>query len=186
MITIVGVGALGSHVALALRGMELRVIDFDTVEQKNILAQFHTKMTLRRNKAQALAQTFHALFGIIVEAIPYRLNPGNAVELLADSQLVLDCTDNLETRKIISMVVRAKNIPCLHGATSADGTFARIVWDELFVPDQETGDGATCEDGRHLPFFVHIASQMAIQAQQFLNGKPKSNYQVTPYHKLQL
>ena len=60
MITIIGAGALGSHVALLLRNMKqgLTVCDFDRIETKNLQAQFHGKMGLGMNKAVSLGRTF--------------------------------------------------------------------------------------------------------------------------------
>ncbi len=52
-VTIVGVGALGSHAALLLRNeADLKLIDFDKVDAKNTLAQFHARQSIGRNKAE--------------------------------------------------------------------------------------------------------------------------------------
>lgn len=183
MITIIGIGALGSHVALLLRNLEvgLKVVDFDRVEQKNTKAQFHTKMSLGKNKAQAFSQSLLGLFGTKVAAVPHKLTDDNARALLGVSELVLDCTDNIEARKVIIHTCRLCKVPCLHGALAASGDFARVVWDEHFVPDAESNDGvATCVDGEHLPFFAAAASFMALEAQHFLETKKKRSYQLTP------
>jgi len=189
MITIIGVGALGSHVALALRNLKqgLRVIDFDNVEQKNVLAQFHTKMSLRRNKAHALSQTFQGLFGVKVDVVPHKLTNDNKNEVLKGSELLIDCTDNITAREIIKCWAKDNQIPCLHGALSADGTFARIIWDEVFVADAEGNEGeATCIDGEHLPFFMLAASTMAIEAERFLKSGKKHSIQLTPSGTIRL
>jgi molybdopterin/thiamine biosynthesis adenylyltransferase len=183
MITIVGAGALGSHVALFLRNEKegLRIVDFDRVEFKNTQAQFHTKMSLGKNKAQALQQGFKGLFGVnILSVIPYKLTQNNVKELLEGSELVIDCTDNFQARNDISAAVRNMGIPCLHGALSADGSFAVVMWDEHFKPDAETGDGATCEDGEHLPFFAAASAHLAMEAQLFLRTGKKRSFQITP------
>lgn len=188
-VTIVGVGALGSHVALALRNVKpgLKIIDFDIIEQKNILAQVHTKMSLRQNKALALQKALSGLFGVQVEAIPHRLTKDNAQVLLGDSSLIIDCTDNIEARRVISLYVRSTNTPCLHGGLSADGTFARIMWDDMFEPDSEDQEGgATCEDGEHLPFFMMASSILATTAQIFLKTGKRRSFQVTPNGLTQL
>ena len=128
-IVIVGIGALGSHTVLFLRNLKmiLKLIDFDKIELKNISAQFHSKMGLGRNKAQALQQALQGLFGVKVEAIPHKLTKDNADALLGGSALVLDCVDNAEARRVIQGCVRKHSIPCLHGALSADGSFGRVV-----------------------------------------------------------
>jgi len=182
MITIIGAGALGSHVALFLRNVgELEVVDFDRVEQKNILAQFHSKMGLRKNKALALSQSMQGLFGVKVRTVPHRLTKDNWSQILKDADLILDCTDNIAARNLIHEWWDEYAVPVLHGALSADGTFARIVWAEDFTADAEGEDGeATCIDGEHLPFFAMAASLMAGQAQFFLKTGKKMSFQLSP------
>lgn len=181
-IVIVGLGALGSHVAQALRNLKggLKLIDFDKVEQKNTLAQFHSNMSLRRNKAQALAQAMQGLWGIKVEAIPHKLTDDNAKALLGGAGLVIDCTDNIAARDCMMRFCKAAGIPLLHGAMAADGSFARVIWTEWFVPDAESGAGATCEDGENLPFHLLVGGVAAQAAKTFLAKGRKVNYQVTP------
>lgn len=181
MISIIGVGALGSHVVMAIRNIDrkIRVIDFDKVEQKNILAQFHTKMGLRKNKAQAILQTMEGLFNVKIDYIPYRLHKDNIAAILDSAELVIDCTDNFEARSLIHNYCKDR-IPCLHGCLSADGNFARVIWTEDFVPDAEGGKGEnTCVDGENLPFFIFTASVIASEIQNFFAGK-KSSFQLTP------
>lgn len=181
-ITVVGLGALGSHVAQALRNLKhgLKLIDFDHVEQKNTLAQFHSNMSLRRNKAQAMQQALQGLWGVKVEAVPHKLTDGNAQALLGGAALVLDCTDNIAARQVMMTFCKAQNIPLLHGAMSADGSFARVIWTDWFKPDAESGDGATCEDGENLPFHMLAGSLLALSAKTFLQKGKKTNYQITP------
>lgn len=182
-ITLVGVGALGSHVALFLRNEKagLKVVDFDRVDAHNTQAQFHTKLGMSKNKALALQQGFQGLFGQRIEAVPHRLMLENAKEVLQGSKLVIDCTDNIAARQIISSFVGRLGIPCLHGALSAAGDFAQVVWDEHFQPDEESKEaGATCVDGEHLPFFALAASYLALEAQSFLRTGKKRSFQVSP------
>ena len=180
-ITIIGLGALGSHAALALRNVPgLKLVDFDKVEQKNTLSQFHTKMGLRRNKAQALAQAMQGMWGVKVEVAPHKVTADNVKVILGGSSLVLDCTDNIAARSCIKQLCVAEDIPLLHAAMSADGTFAQIVWTEDFVADAETGDGATCEDGENLPFHIVVGSFIAQTAKGFLDKGRKRNFQVSP------
>ncbi len=180
-VTIVGVGALGSHVALLARNFAaLRLVDFDRIEQKNTQAQFHSKMGLGKNKAQALQQALQGLFGIKTEAIPHKLSNDN-VKILAGSDLVLDCTDNAAARRVIQAGIKWYKLPCLHGALSADGGFGRVVWDEHFVLDEEGEEGqATCEDGEQLPMFALAAAQIAVVAQRFLKDGTRQSFQVMP------
>lgn len=182
-VTIVGVGALGSHLALLARNwdVELRLIDFDRVEQKNTQAQFHTRMGLGRNKAQALGQALRGMFGLKVDSLPRKLQADNVTELLGGARLIIDCTDNAEARRLIQGFARRGGVPCLHGALSTDGGFARIIWDEHFVEDEEASPGqATCEDGAQLPFYAMAAATLADVAQGFLESGARASYQLMP------
>jgi len=182
-VVIVGVGALGSHVVLLARNWKnpLRIADFDRIETKNIQSQFHSKMGLGKNKAQALQQALQGLFGVKVEAISHKLADDNAENLLKSATLVIDCTDNIAARRVIQKYVRKHDIPCLHGALSADGAFGRVVWDEHFTADEEGKEGqATCEDGEQLPMFALAAAQVAVVAQRFLKDGTRQSFQVMP------
>lgn len=181
-IVIIGVGALGSHLALFARNLgDLKVVDMDRIESKNILSQFHTAMGKGQNKAQATQKAFQGLFGLKIEANTNKVTKDNAAAILGRPDLIVDCTDNLEARKVIQDYVRQRGIPCLHGAMTADGTFARIVWDSDFVGDAEGTPGqATCEDGANLPFHGLAAANLAVVVQTYLKTGKKVSLQVMP------
>lgn len=188
-IVIVGVGALGSHLMLFGRNIEANwtAIDFDRIEQKNVLSQFHTRMGLRQNKAAALSKTMQGLFGIKLKAIPHKLTVDNVDALLGQADLVIDCLDNGESRRVIQAYVRDNDIACLHGALAPGGEFGRVVWDENFVVDDESGAGqATCEDGEHLPFIVQTSACLAEAAKLYSTEGRKVNFQITPAGTMRL
>lgn len=182
LIVIVGVGALGSHVVQFLRSTAatLRVIDFDRVEQKNVLSQFHGKPSVGKAKVVALQQTMQFLFATKIETIPHKLVEDNAATLLGKADLVIDCLDNGEARRLVQAFVRRANVACVHGALAADGGFGRVVWDEHFVVDDATGDGATCEDGEHLPFIGIVSAYLARSAQEYMKSGRKVSLQIAP------
>jgi molybdopterin/thiamine biosynthesis adenylyltransferase len=188
-VVIVGVGALGSHVLLNARNWDTRfkVIDFDRVEQKNTQAQMHTRMSLRRNKAQAVQQSMQGMFGLKVDAVPHKLTSENAKQLLQGADLIIDCTDNIAAREVIQTASAEYDIPTLHGSLSAAGDFARIMWTEHFTPDSEGAEGAaTCEDGVALPFFALAAAHVAQEAQRFLTEGTRRSLQISPTSVLRL
>jgi molybdopterin/thiamine biosynthesis adenylyltransferase len=181
-VTIVGAGALGSHLVLLAREWEaeLRVIDFDRVEAKNIRSQFHTRLGSGKNKARAIQAAMKSLFGVKLGALSARLVENNVADLLGGSDLVVDCTDNIAVRQVVQGFCRPEAIPCLHGCLSAAGDFARIIWTEHFVPDPEDAEGqATCEDGRNLPFHGLAGALLASVAQRFLEDGIRESFQVT-------
>ncbi len=181
-ITIVGVGALGSHVVQFLRnsGATIRVIDYDRVETKNVAAQFHGATLVGKGKVASLQQTMNFLFKSKIEGIPHKLTKDNTKQLLGGSDLVVDCLDNGPSRRLVQDFVRAEKIPCVHGALAADGGFGRVIWDEDFTIDEVTGGGATCENGEHLPFIGMTSTFLAKAAQDFLLQGTKRGFQIHP------
>jgi len=184
-IVVVGVGALGSHVVLLLRnaGAQIRLIDFDRVEQRNVASQFHGKPGVGKLKVQALQMLMLMLFGAspALTPNPVRLAADNVRELLAGHDLIIDCVDNAATRALIQGFARETGSPCLHGALAADGSFGRVVWDEHFAIDSESGAGApTCENGEFLPFIALTSAYIAQAATAFLRDGRRGGYQISP------
>lgn len=182
-VVVVGVGALGSHLVLLARNIpaSFKVIDFDRVESKNTLSQFHTKMGAGKNKAVALQQAMSGLFGMKIEAVPHRLTEENAEVLLKGADLVVDCLDNGDSRRAVQKIVRKLNIPCLHGAVDALGSYGRVVWDENFVIDDEAKPGQpTCEGGENLPFLGAVSAQLALSILRFFKDGKRIGAEITP------
>jgi molybdopterin-synthase adenylyltransferase len=180
-LTIVGVGALGSHVVQFLRSADLwiKVIDFDRVEQKNTSSQFHGKPSVGKSKVQALQQTVNLLWGLKIDGVPHKLTSENDVQLLRKADLIIDALDNGEARRIVQGFARRTKTACLHGALAANGEFGRVVWDEDFKIDDEAGAGAaTCEDGEHLPFVALVSAYLARAAQVYIKSGKKIGFSV--------
>jgi hypothetical protein len=182
IVTIVGVGALGSHVVQFLRSedVSIRAIDFDRVEQKNVYSQFHSKPGVGKKKVAALAQSMQLLFGLKVKTISHKLTEDNQDALLG-GDLIIDCLDNEASRLLVQEWVRKHKVPCLHGALAPDGSFGRVVWDENFAIDSEAEAGsATCENGEFLPFIAITSAHIARAAQVFLLEGRKIGYEISP------
>ncbi len=182
-IIIAGVGALGSHLVMLMRNLDAKifVVDHDRVEQRNILSQFHSKTNIGKLKVDSIKQTMNFLFGKKIEMISSKLVENNVEQIINKSSLVVDTLDNAEGRLIIQRHVRKHNIPCLHGALAANGSFGRVVWDEVFEIDSEAKQGAaTCEDGQHLAFISLTSSFLAQAAIRFLQDGKKQGYQIHP------
>lgn len=179
-VIIVGVGALGSHTAMLLRNeAHINIIDFDRIESKNLLSQFHSKIGSGKYKALALQQVMNYLWGVRFGAITNKLERTN-VKLLAEGDLVIDCVDNGATRRLIQTFAREHKIPCLHGGLAADAQFGRVVWTERFEIDDEAPGAPTCEDGAALPFIGIVSSYIARAAQVFLRTGKRVGFEISP------
>jgi len=165
-----GVGALGSTAVVLCRslGAELRLVDFDRVETKNLAAQAFVKQSLGKNKAEALKVQLLNFWGRKDDALPVRAAADNVAQICAGADLIVDAFDNQASRQVLSAHARAVKLPLVHAALSADGTFGLVRWDERFTPDAEDEPGqATCEGGEHLPFIGLVAAALARTIQDF-------------------
>jgi molybdopterin/thiamine biosynthesis adenylyltransferase len=181
-VVVVGVGARGSHLVQFIRNCEakIRIIDFDRVEQKNVMSQFHVRNSVGKGKAQSLAQLMQFLFNIKIDTVPHKLVKENVQQLLGNADLIVDCLDNAEARILVQEYARKNKVACLHGALAADGMFGRIIWDENFAIDADASGAATCEDGEHLPFIAQTASTLAKAVQVFLDSGQMVSYHIHP------
>ena len=186
LITIVGVGALGSHLLPLLRNLDTdyRLLDFDRVEQKNLSSQFHVRPQVGALKVDGLRQVMALLWGIQSKRMTgysSKMTSTNYRHLLKDSSLIVDCLDNAVSRRLVQSYVEETSTPCLHGALAADGGFGRVVWDENFVIDEEGQGGTpTCRDGEHLAFVSVVSSYLAMAVTEWVRQRKKIGFSITP------
>ncbi|MGH9733415.1 MAG: ThiF family adenylyltransferase [Candidatus Acidiferrales bacterium] len=120
---LVGCGAMGSFVAglLARAGVgRLRIIDRDFVEPSNLQRQtLFMEADARESlpKAVAAERNLRAINSDVqVEAVVGDLTPQNARELLSDFPLILDGTDNFETRLLVNDAAVSFGVPWIYAA----------------------------------------------------------------------
>lgn len=122
-VAIVGCGALGTVQAeiLTRAGVgNLRIIDRDVVELSNLQRQFlfsEADAADGTPKAVAAARRLAQINSeVALDPIVADLSPANAAELLEDIDLILDATDNFETRYLINDFSVRENMPWIYGA----------------------------------------------------------------------
>ena len=181
-VTIVGVGALGSHLVQLLRSEEvdLTIIDFDRVEMKNVASQFHFKTSAGKNKASSLKQAMQFAYGRKIKSVGHKLTADNVSQLLGDANVLVDCLDNAEARNLVQVFAKQTGTACVHGALAAGGSFGQVLWTENFKADEAAPGAATCEDGEFLPFINATASFLAMAIQTYLRDGKKVGYALYP------
>lgn len=122
-VLVIGAGGLGAPVLqyLAAAGVgTIGVIDDDKVENANLQRQ-----VIHRDKSIGMPKVFSAQAEMIaqnpyVTVRPYhrRLTRQIAADLFGDYQLVLDGTDNFETRYLVNEMAVAAGVPLISGALS--------------------------------------------------------------------
>ena len=181
-VVVCGVGALGSTAVHYCRNLdvELRLVDFDRVESKNLAAQWFVKQSVGKNKAEAIRLQLANFYGAKAEALGVRLAATNAAQLLAGCGLAVDCFDNADSRIALAEAARAAGVPLVHAALAGDGTFGIVRWDERFVADREDAAGqATCEGGEHLPMIGLVGATLARAIQDFVRAGDRRDYMIS-------
>jgi molybdopterin-synthase adenylyltransferase len=122
-IAVVGCGALGSFQAgaLARAGVgNLVLIDRDYVELSNLQRQWlydESDAEQSLPKAIAAARHLHDInSGVKIEPLVADLTAANAEEALDGCDVILDGTDNFETRYLINDFAVSRGVPWIYGA----------------------------------------------------------------------
>ena len=183
-VALVGCGALGSFQAgaLARAGVGfLRIIDRDYVELSNLQRQWlfdECDAEQGLPKAVAAARKIAAIHrDARVEAVVDDLTASNVEDLLDGIDLILDGTDNFETRYLINDYAVSRGRPWIYGA--AVGSYgitmavvpARTACLRCVYPDPPAGAQPTCETAGVLgPVTALVASLQVSEAMKILCG----------------
>jgi molybdopterin/thiamine biosynthesis adenylyltransferase len=120
-VLVVGAGGLGSPALLYLAAAgvgTIGVIDHDVVEGSNLQRQvIHTDGRIGAPKVFSAEMAMQAL-NPFIEVRPYnrKLTEDNAAELIAEFDLVLDGTDDFDTRYLVNRACVAGQVPLISGA----------------------------------------------------------------------
>lgn len=150
-VVIAGVGGLGSPTALYLAAAgigHLTLIDRDVVSLSNLNRQIlHYDQDIGREKVSSGADKLRLLNPTVqVTTVMKQIDEGNAVDLIAGAQVVMDGMDNFETRLILNRACVKLGIPFIHGGVhSLMGEVTTIIPGETpcfaclcqEIPDQE-------------------------------------------------
>lgn len=183
-VVIVGCGATGSALAglLARAGVgTLRIVDRDYVEPSNLQRQsLFEEADAAESLPKAIAASRRiAAFNAGISTDPHvaDLTPANAQAMLEGFDLILDGTDNFETRYLINDFAVSRGIPWIY--TAAVGSYAltmNILPGETaclacVFPDQPRGMVETCETSGILNSAVNLAGSIsATEALKYLVG----------------
>ena len=185
-VVIAGCGALGSFHAAALSRAgvgRLTLIDRDYVEPSNLHRQW---LFDEADAAEALPKAAAAerCIGRINSSIRVRgviadLTAGNADDLLGGADVILDGTDNFETRYLINDFAVSRGIPWVYGAAVAAYGISmpvipgRSACLRCVYPDPPSAAQPTCETAGVLNVVVSaVASFQVADALRILTGAP--------------
>src|SRR5579862_2585061 len=185
---IVGCGALGSFqaAALARAGVgRITIIDRDYVETSNLQRQW---LFEEADAAEALPKAAAAErrlarinAAVAVSGTVADLTPENIAELLDGAEVILDGTDNFETRYLLNDFAVSSGVPWIYGA--AVGSYGitmpvipgRTACLRCVYPDPPSGTQPTCETAGVLNSITAvIAALQTADALKILAGRSEA------------
>jgi len=191
---VVGVGATGAATAglLARAGVgRLTLIDRDFVEPSNLQRQvLFDEEDARASLPKAEAARRHlnrVNSGVQVDAHVADLVPANIAALLAEADIVLDCTDNFETRYLVNDFCVQQAKPWIYAAAVGSYAatmnilppgFAQAVSPTACLacifPSPPGGNVETCDTAGILSTAVNLAASLQVtEALKLLTGQPQ-------------
>ena len=183
-VLVIGAGGLGAPALqyLAAAGVgTIGVIDDDVVENANLQRQvIHRDADIGMPKVFSAQQAMEAQ-NLNVKVLPYqrRLNDEIALDLFADFDLILDGTDNFETRYLVNRTAVALDKPLISGALSQwegqlsvfDPTHGSPCYQCIFPEAPADGLAPSCsEAGVVGPLPGVVGSMMAVEAIKVITG----------------
>ena len=175
---VVGAGGLGSPVALYLGSAgvgRITIVDDDRVDLTNLQRQIaHDLARIGAPKAESAARSIAAINPmVLVTPVHERVDAARLLELVADADVVVDCSDNFATRQAVNAACVARARPLVAGAAIGfDGQLS--VYDTrspaspcyacAFPPDPAFEDVACSQMGVFAPLVGIIGSMQAAEA----------------------
>lgn len=183
-VLIIGAGGLGSPAALFLGSAgvgTLTLVDDDEVDLTNLQRQIaHTSERVGSPKVQSAAQAVQAINPQVqVRCIQQRVDRQALDALVAQADVVLDCSDNYRTRHAINAACVAAGKPLVAGAAIRfDGQVS--VYDRrqpgapcyacLFAPDAQFEEVQCSTLGVFAPMVGIIGTMQAAEALKLIVG----------------
>ncbi|TFZ01494.1 HesA/MoeB/ThiF family protein [Ramlibacter rhizophilus] len=181
---VIGAGGLGSPVALYLAGAgigSITLVDGDTVDLTNLQRQIaHSQARVGQPKVESARQAMLALNATThVRTVEQRADAALLGELVAASDVAIDCSDNFATRQALNAACVRHRVPLVSGAAIRfDGQVA--VFDSraadapcyacVFPPDAPVEETRCAVMGVFAPLVGIIGSIQAAEALKLLAG----------------
>lgn len=186
-VLIVGIGGLGCPVAqyLASSGIgELALADNDVISVKNLHRQtLYTPMDVGEKKVDIACARLHAQNpDIHITAIDAAATASNVMDIISRYNIVVDCSDNFETRYLLNDACVLSGKPLVYGAIyQYEGQVA--IWNHInnngtqspnyrdLFPDVNAAAIPNCADGGVIPTIAGIIGCMqANEAIKYITG----------------
>jgi len=186
-VLVVGAGGLGAPTLLYLAAAgvgTIGIVDFDVVDESNLQRQIiHGVADVGRSKAQSARDSIAAINPLIdVRLHEFRLEPGNAVELFTQYDLIVDGTDNFATRYLVNDAAVLAGKPYVWGSIYRFEGQVSVFWEDapggrglnyrdLYPEPPPAGMVPSCAEGGVLGIVcASIASVMGTEVIKLITG----------------
>ena len=186
-VLVVGAGGLGAPTLLYLAAAgvgTIGIVDFDVVDESNLQRQIiHGVADVGRSKAQSARDSIAAINPLIdVRLHEFRLEPGNAVELFTQYDLIVDGTDNFATRYLVNDAAVLAGKPYVWGSIYRFDGQVSVFWEDapdgrglnyrdLYPEPPPPGMVPSCAEGGVLGMIcASVASVMGTEAIKLITG----------------
>ncbi|MCE9581671.1 MAG: HesA/MoeB/ThiF family protein [Planctomycetes bacterium] len=181
-VLVVGAGGLGCPAALYLAAAgvgRIAIADHDTVDLTNLHRQvLFTQADIGRPKAEAAAAALRrANPDVTTEALAVRITPGNVRGLVKGRSLVVEGTDDAETKFAVNDACCAEGVPLvIGGVVRWSGQLlavlpGRTACYRCVFEAPPAGDAETCEAAGVIgPAAGAVGTLMAVEACKILLG----------------
>lgn len=182
---IIGLGGLGSPVAMYLASAgvgQLTLVDFDEVDESNLQRQvIHNESRVGLNKAESAAQSLRQLNHTTqLNVITHQLDADELAQQIDQADIVLDCSDNFDTRFVLNQACFKAQKPLVSGAAIRwEGQLTTYDFRNSQSPCYEclykrgTNTDQTCsQNGVVAPLVGMVGSMQALEAIKALVGLP--------------
>lgn len=176
-VAVIGLGATGSVIAesLARYGVKLKIFDRDYLEENELYSSgLYTKEECEKSvpKAEALQKKLSELTD--VEKHVESLNAGN-VKALDEADLVIDATDNMETRFLLDEYCQKNDEAWIYTAALAGQAYSMFFDEKCFncvFKQVRPGKLGTCRtEGIVRDVAAIAAHRSSLKAFRFLTGQ---------------
>jgi molybdopterin/thiamine biosynthesis adenylyltransferase len=181
---VIGAGGLGSAALLYLASSgfgRITVCDGDRVDLTNLQRQVvHRVDSVGQPKVASAARTLGAINPEVrVEALAERADEARIAELVADADVVLDCSDNFQTRHAANRACVAARCPLVSGAAIRfDGQIAVFdlrrddapCYQCLFAEEARSAEERCATMGVFAPLTGIIGTFQALEAIKLVAG----------------
>ncbi len=186
-VLVIGAGGLGAPALLYLAAAgvgTIGIVDFDVVDESNLQRQIiHGVADVGRSKAQSARDSIRAINPLVqVRLHEFRLEPGNAVELFKQYDLIVDGTDNFATRYLVNDAAVLAAKPYVWGSIYRFEGQVSVFWEDapdgrglnyrdLYPEPPPPGMVPSCAEGGVLGIIcASVASVMGTEAIKLITG----------------